>query len=52
MREEIYLEYNQKLLPLDKNHSTYEVSKEYLKNKMEEDIDAVNSFEQKFKKGK
>ena len=41
-----------KLLSLNKNDPTYEVRKEYLKNKMEEDIDAVNSFEQKLKKGK
>ena len=52
MREEIYSEYSQKLLSLDKNDPTYQVRKKYLKNKMEEDTDAVNSFEQKLKKGK
>ena len=43
MREEIYSEYNQKLLSLDKNDPTYEMRKKYLKNQMEQDIDAVNS---------
>ena len=50
MREEIYSEYNSKLLSLDKNDPFYDGRKEYFKNKMEEDLDAVNSFEQKIKR--
>ena len=44
--------YWQKLLALDKNDPTYEVRKECYKKKMKEDLDAVDTFEQKFKKGK
>ena len=35
-----------------KGDPCYEVTKEYLKNKMDEDLDAVNSFEQKMKRGR
>ena len=45
MKEEIYSEYKSKILPLNKNDPFYEGRKDYFKNKMEEDLDAVNSFE-------
>ena len=43
--------YWQKLLALDKNDPTYEVRKECYKKKMKEDLDAVDTFEQKLKIG-
>ena len=50
MREEICHEYNTKLISLNKNDPTYQTRKEYLENKMKENLDAVNSFEQNLKK--
>ena len=52
MREEIHSEYNTKLLSLDENDPTYEARKEYFKNKMDEDLVAVDSFELNLKKGR
>ena len=52
MREEISSEYNSKLLSIDKNDPIYEVRKEYLNNKMDEDLDSLDSFEQKLKRRK
>ena len=52
MRKEIRSEYNSKLLSLDKNDPTYELRKEFLNNKMDEDLDSVDSFEQKLKRRK
>ena len=50
MREEICSEYKTKLLFLSKDDPCYEAKKEYLKNKMNEFLDAVDSFEQKMKR--
>ena len=50
MREEICTEYKTKVLFLSKNDPCYEAKKEYLKNKMNEYLDAVDSFEQKMKR--
>ena len=55
MREEICQGLKSKLLPLNKNDLTYQARKEYLGGnfrKMEEDLDAVYSFEQSLKKGR
>ena len=52
MREEIFQEYNSKLLALNKQDPTYQARKEYLENKMEEGLDAVESFEQNTKNGR
>ena len=52
MREEIHSEYNTKLSSLDENDPTYEARKEYFKNKMDEDLVAVDSFELNLKKGR
>ena len=52
MREEIHSEYNTKLLSLDENDPTYEARKEYFKNKMDEDLVAVDSFELNLEKGR
>ena len=51
MREEICHEFNTKL-SFNKNDPTYQARKEYLENKMEEDFDAVDPFEQNLKKGR
>ena len=45
MREEIYSEYNSKILSLNKLDPFFEGRKGYFKNRMEEDLDPVNSFE-------
>ena len=50
MIEEICHKCNSKLLSLNKNDPTYLARKEYLENKMEEELDAVDSFEQNLKK--
>ena len=55
MREEICQGLKSKLLSLNKNDLTYQARKEYLGGnfrKMEEDLDAVYSFEQSLKKGR
>lgn len=52
MREEINEEYSSKIVSLNKNDPTSQARKEYLENKMEEVLDAVDSFEQSLKKGK
>ena len=52
MREGIRSEYNSKLLLLDKkNDPTYQSRKEYLNNE-DEDLDSVDSFKQKLKRGR
>ena len=45
MREEIIQEDSAK-------NPTYQARKEYLQNEMEEDLDAVDSFEESLKKGR
>ena len=50
MKEEIFHEFNTKLLSLNKNDPAYQASKEQLENKRDEDLDAVDSFEQNMKK--
>ena len=52
MRGEIWHEFNTKLLSLNKNDPKYQARKEYLENKREEDLDAIDSFEQNLKKGR
>ena len=44
MKEEIIQTYQGKIFVLDKNNSTYETRKEYFPNKMDEELDAVESF--------
>ena len=52
MMEEICHEYNTKLLSFNKSDPTYQASKEHLENKMEEDLNDVDSIEQNLKKGR
>ena len=49
-REEITDTFNQKILLLDKNEPTYEARKQYFLEIMEEELDAVDSFEKSKKK--
>ena len=49
MREEINQKYNALILGFNKNNSTYQARKEYFKNKMEEDVDVIDSLEQSLK---
>ena len=44
MKEEIIQTYQGKIFALDKNNPTYEARKEYFQNKMDEEVDAVESF--------
>ena len=45
MKEEIIQTYQGKILSLDKNDPIYKARKEYFENKMDEELDAVESFE-------
>ena len=44
MKEEIIQTFRGKISSLDKNDSTYEAGKKYFENKMDEELDAVESF--------
>ena len=44
MKEEIIHTFKDKIFALNKNDSTYEARKEYYENKMEEELDSVESF--------
>ena len=44
MKEEIIQTYQGKIFALDKNNPTYEARKEYFQNKMDEEVDLVESF--------
>ena len=44
MKEEIIQTFQGKIFALDKNEPTYEARKEYFENKMDEELDAVESF--------
>ena len=44
MKEEIIQTYQGKIFALDKNNPTYEARKEYFQNKMDEEVDVVESF--------
>ena len=46
MREEINQKYNALILRLNKNKSTCQARKEYFENKMEGDLDVIDSLEQ------
>ena len=45
MKEEIIQTFQGKIFALNKNDSKYEARKEYFENKMDEELDAVESFE-------
>lgn len=45
MKEEIIQTYQGKIFSLYKNNPIYEARKEYFENKMDEELDAVESFE-------
>ena len=45
MEEEIIQTFQRKISCLDKNDLMYEAKKEYFENKMDEELDAVESFE-------
>ena len=45
MREEITQTFQSKIFALNKEDPTYEARKEYYENKMDEELDAVDSFE-------
>ena len=45
MKGEVIQLFQNKIMHLDKNNSTYEARKQYLNNKMVEELDAVESFE-------
>ena len=49
MREEITRTFQSKIFALNKEDPTYEARKEYFENKMNEELDAVDSFEKKNK---
>ena len=51
MREEVIQTFQQKIMFLDKNSLTYEAGEQYYDDKMEEELDAIDSFE-KSKKSK
>ena len=44
MKEEIIQTFQGKVIALDKNDPVYEARKEYFENKMEEELDSVDSF--------
>ena len=44
MKEEIIQTFQVKIFALDKNDLTYEARKEYFENKMDEELDSVESF--------
>ena len=44
MKEEIIQTFQGKIFALDKNDSTYEARKKYFENKMDEELDVVESF--------
>ena len=50
MKEEGFYEFNTKLLSSNKNGPAYQARKEQFENKRDEDLDAVDSFEQNIKK--
>ena len=52
MRKEITQDRTTKIMSLNKNDPTYQARQEYFENKMEEDLDAVDSFEQNLKMGR
>ena len=52
MREEITQEYTTKIMRLNKNQPTYQARKEYFENKVEENLDAIDTFELNLKKGR
>ena len=52
MREEIIQTLQAKIFALNKNDQTYEARKEYFENKMDEDLDAIDSFEKSKKRRK
>ena len=52
MREEIIQTLQAKIFALNKDDQTYETRKEYFENKMDEGLDAVDSFEKSKKSGK
>ena len=45
MREEIIQTFQSKIFALNKEDPTYKARKEYFENKMDEELDTVNSFE-------
>ena len=49
MREEITRTFQSKIFALNKEDPTYETRKEYFENKMNEELDAVDSFGKKNK---
>ena len=52
MRKEITQDRTTKIMSLNKNDPTYQARQEYFENKMEEDLDVVDSFEQNLKMGR
>ena len=44
MKEEIIQTFQDKIFTLNKSDPTYEARKEYYENKMEEELDSVESF--------
>ena len=52
MREEIIQTLQAKIFALNKNDQTYEARKEYFENKMDEELDATDSFEKSKKRRK
>ena len=44
MREEIIQTFQSKIFALNKEDPTYKTRKEYFENKMDEELDTVNSF--------
>ena len=52
MREEIIQTLQAKIFALNKDDQTYEARKEYFENKMDEELDAVDSFEKSKKRRK
>lgn len=52
MREEVIQTFQQKIMLLDKNSLTYEAGEQYYDDKVEEELDAIDSFEKSKKKRK
>ena len=52
MKGEVIQLFQNKIMHLDKNDSTYEARKQYHNDKMEEELDAVESFENAKNKNK
>ena len=52
MREEITQTFQSKIFALNKEDPTHEARKEYYKNKMDEELDAVDSFEKNMNRRK